>query len=226
MRQVREVQVEDVLGREPVRVEIDRVGAYLRGRVVLVTGAGGSIGAELSRQIARVGPKPPGAGRERRERAVRDPPRARGGAPLRARRRGAGRLQGRHAHARGLRRARAVGGLPRRRLQARAADGGEPGRGGAQQRRGHAHRGRGRRRGRRGALRARLHRQGGQPRHGDGRLEGAGRVGRGGRAEPLQGHALRGRALRQRARLLGLGGADLPAPDRAGRPGHGHRRRR
>ena len=56
MRQVREVRVEDVLGREPVRVEIDRVGAYLSGRVVLVTGAGGSIGAELSRQIARVRP--------------------------------------------------------------------------------------------------------------------------------------------------------------------------
>jgi FlaA1/EpsC-like NDP-sugar epimerase len=57
MRQVREVRVEDVLGRDPVRVEIDRVGAYLRGRVVLVTGAGGSIGAELCRQIARVGPR-------------------------------------------------------------------------------------------------------------------------------------------------------------------------
>jgi FlaA1/EpsC-like NDP-sugar epimerase len=57
MRQVREVRVEDVLGREPVRVEIDRVGAYLRARTVLVTGAGGSIGAELCRQIARVGPK-------------------------------------------------------------------------------------------------------------------------------------------------------------------------
>jgi FlaA1/EpsC-like NDP-sugar epimerase len=57
MRQVREVRVEDVLGREPVRVEIDTVGAYMRGRTVLVTGAGGSIGAELSRQIARVGPK-------------------------------------------------------------------------------------------------------------------------------------------------------------------------
>jgi FlaA1/EpsC-like NDP-sugar epimerase len=57
MRQVREVRVEDVLGREPVRVEIDRVGAYLRGRTVLVTGAGGSIGGELSRQIARVGAK-------------------------------------------------------------------------------------------------------------------------------------------------------------------------
>ncbi len=57
LRQVRDVQVEDVLGREPVRVEIDRVGAYLHGRVVLVTGAGGSIGSELCRQIARVKPK-------------------------------------------------------------------------------------------------------------------------------------------------------------------------
>jgi FlaA1/EpsC-like NDP-sugar epimerase len=56
-RQLREVQVEDVLGREPVRVEIDRVGRYLADEVVLVTGAGGSIGSELSRQIARVGPK-------------------------------------------------------------------------------------------------------------------------------------------------------------------------
>ena len=56
MRQVREVKVEDVLGREPVRMEIDRVGAYLAGEVVLVTGAGGSIGSELCRQIARVGP--------------------------------------------------------------------------------------------------------------------------------------------------------------------------
>jgi FlaA1/EpsC-like NDP-sugar epimerase len=57
MRQVRDVRVEDVLGREPLRAEIDRVGAYLADRVVLVTGAGGSIGAELCRQIARVGPK-------------------------------------------------------------------------------------------------------------------------------------------------------------------------
>ena len=54
-RQLREVQVEDVLGREPIRMELDRVGAYMQDKVVLVTGAGGSIGAELVRQIARVG---------------------------------------------------------------------------------------------------------------------------------------------------------------------------
>jgi FlaA1/EpsC-like NDP-sugar epimerase len=57
MRQVREVQVEDVLGREPVRLEVDRVGGYLAGETVLITGAGGSIGSELCRQISRVGPQ-------------------------------------------------------------------------------------------------------------------------------------------------------------------------
>ena len=55
-RQMREVRVEDVLGREPVQMELARVGEYLGGQTVLVTGAGGSIGAELCRQIARVEP--------------------------------------------------------------------------------------------------------------------------------------------------------------------------
>jgi FlaA1/EpsC-like NDP-sugar epimerase len=55
-RQMREVRVEDVLGREPVQMELQRVGAYLAGQTVLVTGAGGSIGSELCRQIARVEP--------------------------------------------------------------------------------------------------------------------------------------------------------------------------
>jgi FlaA1/EpsC-like NDP-sugar epimerase len=56
-RQVREVRVEDVLGREPISMELDTVGAYLAGETVLVTGAGGSIGSELCRQIAHVGPR-------------------------------------------------------------------------------------------------------------------------------------------------------------------------
>jgi FlaA1/EpsC-like NDP-sugar epimerase len=55
--QLREVRVEDILGREPVRMEVESVGAYLAGQVVMVTGAGGSIGSELCRQIARVAPR-------------------------------------------------------------------------------------------------------------------------------------------------------------------------
>jgi FlaA1/EpsC-like NDP-sugar epimerase len=55
-RQLREVRIEDVLGREPVRMDVESVGGYLTGRPVLVTGAGGSIGSELCRQIARVNP--------------------------------------------------------------------------------------------------------------------------------------------------------------------------
>src|SRR3954452_4442203 len=56
VRQVRDVRVDDILGREPVRMETELTGGYLTGRCVLVTGAGGSIGAELGRQISRVGP--------------------------------------------------------------------------------------------------------------------------------------------------------------------------
>ena len=56
-RQLREVRVEDVLGRDPVVMELDRVGTYLEDKRVLITGAGGSIGSELVRQIARVRPK-------------------------------------------------------------------------------------------------------------------------------------------------------------------------
>jgi FlaA1/EpsC-like NDP-sugar epimerase len=54
--QIRPVQVEDVLGREPVEVDVHSIAKYLSRETVLVTGAGGSIGAELCRQIARVEP--------------------------------------------------------------------------------------------------------------------------------------------------------------------------
>ncbi|HZO97766.1 MAG TPA: nucleoside-diphosphate sugar epimerase/dehydratase [Gaiellaceae bacterium] len=52
---IRPVQVEDVLGREQVEVDLGDVAAYVRDRAVLVTGAGGSIGAELCRQLSRIG---------------------------------------------------------------------------------------------------------------------------------------------------------------------------
>jgi FlaA1/EpsC-like NDP-sugar epimerase len=55
-RQLRPVEVEDVLGREPVEIDFASVSGYLTGEVVLVTGAGGSIGSELCRQISRIAP--------------------------------------------------------------------------------------------------------------------------------------------------------------------------
>jgi FlaA1/EpsC-like NDP-sugar epimerase len=49
---LRNVEVEDLLGREPVEVDIDSIIGYVRGKKVMVTGGGGSIGSELCRQIA------------------------------------------------------------------------------------------------------------------------------------------------------------------------------
>jgi FlaA1/EpsC-like NDP-sugar epimerase len=53
--QIRPVQVEDVLGREQVEVDLEAVAKYIRDRTVLVTGAGGSIGSELCRQVVKLG---------------------------------------------------------------------------------------------------------------------------------------------------------------------------
>ena len=57
VNQIREVQIEDILGRQEQRVDLESMAEYLAGRVVLVTGAGGSIGAELCRQVARFLPR-------------------------------------------------------------------------------------------------------------------------------------------------------------------------
>jgi FlaA1/EpsC-like NDP-sugar epimerase len=55
--QIRPVQVEDLLGREPVDVDVDAIAAYVKDKTVLVTGAGGSIGSELCRQLSRAEPQ-------------------------------------------------------------------------------------------------------------------------------------------------------------------------
>lgn len=55
--EVRELTIEDLIGRNPVRLETESIANYLQDRTVLVTGAGGSIGAELSRQLARFAPR-------------------------------------------------------------------------------------------------------------------------------------------------------------------------
>ena len=54
---LREVQIEDLLGRDPIQVNVDEIIGYVSGKTVLVTGGGGSIGSELCRQIAQHNPK-------------------------------------------------------------------------------------------------------------------------------------------------------------------------
>ena len=54
---LREVQIEDLLGRDPIRVNLDEIMGYVQDKVILVTGGGGSIGSELCRQIAGHRPK-------------------------------------------------------------------------------------------------------------------------------------------------------------------------
>ena len=223
IRQVREVRVEDVLGREPVRMDIEAAGGYLTGRCVMVTGAGGSIGAELSRQIARVGPSRLvlidhaednlfEINRElvedrhalntvavladcKEEERMRE--------VFREHRPTVVFHAAAYKHV-GLMEANAVEAVRNNaiatRVMARVA----------------------------GDTGTKIFvqvsdRQGGRARHGDGGLEGAGRVGRRGRRRPLPGDGVHRRAVRQRARLLRLRGADLPPPDRGGRARDGHR---
>ena len=57
MESMKDVAVEDLLGRDPVRVNLDQIGDFIADKVIMVTGGGGSIGSELCRQVARNHPK-------------------------------------------------------------------------------------------------------------------------------------------------------------------------
>lgn len=57
VNEIQDVKIEDLLGRDEVQLDMETIKGQLTGKTVLVTGAGGSIGSEISRQIARFGPK-------------------------------------------------------------------------------------------------------------------------------------------------------------------------
>ena len=57
VNKIRDVQVEDLLGREPVELNIESISEYVNNQVILVTGAGGSIGSEICRQLCHFTPK-------------------------------------------------------------------------------------------------------------------------------------------------------------------------
>ena len=232
---LRPIETEDLLGRDPVPPDPALLARNIAGKSVMVTGAGGSIGSELVRQIVRQAPQPPRAAGAERGASLRD--RARGRRADRqsqlARRQAAdGRLRagvgaGCGAGAPDDRGEPRRDHLSRGRLQACADRGAQSCRRPAQQ---HLrHHLPGRRSGglRGGAARARLHRQGRAANQRHGREQAAGGDGPAGARGGAQGaHRVRHGALRQRARQLGLGGAALPAPDRGWRAAHRHPSRR
>ncbi|MDK2885636.1 MAG: hypothetical protein PWP54_194 [Thermosipho sp. (in: thermotogales)] len=57
LEDIRDLSIEDIIGRKPVTVNLEKIGKYLKDKVIMVTGAGGSIGSELCRQIAIQKPK-------------------------------------------------------------------------------------------------------------------------------------------------------------------------
>ncbi len=207
-------------------MELDTVGAYLAGETVLVTGAGGSIGSELCRQIAHVGPRgsccstTPRTTSSRSSASLHDERHVQPSvlASVLADCKEEERMREVFAEHRptvvfhaaaykhvGLMESNPVEAVRNNAIATRvvAQVAGEMGVG-------------------RFVLVSTD--KAVSPGDRDGGVEGARGVRAGGRHGALPRHALRGGALRQRARLLGQRGADLPPPDRAGRAGDGHRR--
>jgi FlaA1/EpsC-like NDP-sugar epimerase len=56
VNQIRDVDINDLLGRDPIEIDLDEINSYIKGKRVMVTGGGGSIGSELCRQIASFNP--------------------------------------------------------------------------------------------------------------------------------------------------------------------------
>ena len=218
LRNVRDLDLTDLLGRQPAPVDSDDIATYLEGATVLVTGAGGSIGSEISRQVARYNPARlllvdrdesllhdvavgPLATAETILLDIRDVDRL---AEL---------FQATRPevvfHAAANKHVPILERFPTQAATTNVAQ--------------HVAPGQPRRRERLSSVRAPLHRQGRPSLLGDGCDQASGRAGGGRRRSPPR-PALRGRALRQRAREPRQRGADVPAPDPRRRAGDGHQR--
>ena len=219
---VRDIEPEDLLGREPVQLDEAGIAELISGKTVLVTGAGGSIGSELCRQVARYGPARLvlyELGEYALYQIEQQLSELHPHLPL-------VRLIGdvkNLAHLRATFAAyRPQRRLPRRGVQARAADGGRERLGGAaEQHARHLARGAGGGGGRRRALRADLDRQGGEPDQRDGRHQARRRDGAVAAGDAGPRDALRRGALRQRARLERQRDPEVHRADRPRRAGDG-----